>query len=74
MATLVKVEPSAMVCPKPTNDYIFVQVEAELEVRMKSGEVIRRIACFNDFYGFETSVKEAIKEAGEYAARHGIDQ
>lgn len=57
--------------PKPSKDYIFEEVEARCELRLK-GEVLLHIATLNDFYGEGTAVGSAIKEMKEYASKRKI--
>ncbi len=64
--TLIAIEEVKPPPPPISREYIFQEVEARIELRLKD-EVIKRIGDLNDFYGLETSIKTAIKEAKEYA-------
>lgn len=57
--------------PPPKKDYILEEVGADIELRF-NGERLKGLGSYSDFYGLETSVETAIKEAKEYAERKGI--
>jgi hypothetical protein len=71
LGRLVKIEDVTPVPPPPERDYIFEDIEARCELIYRD-EVLRHVATFNDFYGFETSVENAIKEMKEYAEKKQI--
>jgi len=71
LGTLVNVETIPPKPQPPSKDYIFEEINAEVEVRLKD-EVLKGLGSFNDFYGIGTSVTAAIKEAEEYALSRNI--
>jgi hypothetical protein len=58
-----------VVIPPPY--YVFEEITARIELRRK-GKIIKELYELNDFYGLESSVTTAIKEAQEYAKDNDI--
>ena len=56
--------------PEPVLDYIFEDTEARIDV-LANGHRIREGSTLNNFYGKDTCVETAIKEAKEAAAHYG---
>lgn len=57
--------------PPPETDYIFEEITARVELR-RQGKRLNSLGTFNDFYGLETSVSEAIKEAMAWCANNAV--
>jgi len=57
--------------PPPTTVYIFEEITARVEIRVK-GKFLKSESTFNDFYGVETCIEMAIDEAEKYVERNGI--
>ena len=69
--TLVAVENIAPPPPPAGKHYIFEEITARVELRLGS-EVLSQICSLWDFFGKETSVATAIREAKEYASERNI--
>lgn len=68
--TLIEIQQSEPL-PPPPSDYIFEEITARCEMRL-NGETLKVFNSVWDFYGKGTSVKDAIREAKEYAEKHHL--
>ncbi len=73
IGTLVAIETIPPKPVPPETDYIFEEIDARCDLQFSNGDgVIKHIQTLNDFYGLESSVRNAIKEMKEYAKSHKI--
>lgn len=68
---LIRIETIPPEPQEPIVDYIFEEISAKIELRASWGK-IDDITCLNDFYGLESSIQTAIKEAKEYCSERHI--
>ena len=65
VGTLVAIEEIPPEPKPPQVDYIFEEIHAKCKL-MRKGKFIDELGSYNDFYGYETSIKTAIEEMREY--------
>jgi len=72
VGTLVAIEEIPPKPQPPQVDYIFEEIHAKCHL-MRKGKRIDDLGSYNDFYGYETSIKTAIKDMTEYCTENEID-